>query len=341
MSTDWVRKSALLLVSIIALVFLAGAIWAMFIRPREVKQTVEVEKIVKETVEVEKEVTRIVEGEAPVSPASEDEAEASAPASAAPASMPVLPANVDPIAWETVNRPERLVMLDETFREGGIESWLLSSGISWDRSFSLDARQPEETTVSVLGQTAVVLSGVQVSVKDLVCEWPCVVTTDQPSRIRETAQTRKYRPDTRVNGNTSVLYTNVVANGPVTVYPDGRDWGQMFPGGSVQSVLTSQPASPIPSLTLTRTATLVPTPTAAKPAANCGTLAQLLMHGQLDRKLFHPEGVLAGAQITAEHDFDVPSDWTAHVQGQTVTTVKRGQKVSLWLPEECRPLSKQ
>lgn len=117
---------------------------------------------------------------------------------------------------------ERLERLDPVFRNQRWQAWLSEAGITWD-SISADARQIEEET-SPAGQ--ILASGLQVNAVNLWVPWPNIVTTDVPSRITETSTTRKHQPDLR---NASVLYTNVYARGPVTVWVDGSNWGQLVP----------------------------------------------------------------------------------------------------------------
>lgn len=117
---------------------------------------------------------------------------------------------------------QRLERLDPVFRNQGWQAWLKEAGMTWN-SISADARQIEEET-SPTGR--ILASGLQVNAGNLWVPWPNIVTTDVPTRITVTSQTRKHQPDLR---NASVLYTNVYANGPVTVWVDGSNWGQLRP----------------------------------------------------------------------------------------------------------------
>lgn len=113
----------------------------------------------------------------------------------------------------------RLEKLDQTFRSQGWEAWLKTAGLSWD-AITVEARQIEEETSPT---SKIVASGVQVNGTNIVVNWPNIVTTDVPSRVKTTADTVQHQPDAR---NGSVLYTNVVVNGPVTVWISGYGWGQ-------------------------------------------------------------------------------------------------------------------
>jgi hypothetical protein len=168
----------------------------------EVTRVVEVEKIVE--VEEEVEITRIVIA-------------TPKPIELEPTSVPS-PALIsgDEAHWA------RLEALDPTFRSGGLEAWLLEAGVSWS-SLEVDARQIEEETSP---QSHILASGIQVDGKDIVISYPVIVTTDDPSRITVTDNTRQHKPDER---NPSVLYTNVVLNGIGTIWIDGSNWGQLTP----------------------------------------------------------------------------------------------------------------
>lgn len=117
----------------------------------------------------------------------------------------------------------RLEELDSTLREGDVEAWLRRAGLSWDGELEVDARQIEEETTPT---GRIVAAGVQVNARELRVPWPNVVTTDVPDRITETPNTRRHTPDLR---NRSTLYTEVTANGPVTVWVDAQNWQQLAP----------------------------------------------------------------------------------------------------------------
>jgi hypothetical protein len=121
----------------------------------------------------------------------------------------------------TTDRCVRLSTLDKTFRSQGWRAWLAAAGLTWD-DVSADARQIEEEICN----DQVVAAGIQVKVKNLTVHWPAIVSTDDPSRIHSTASTRQHQPDMR---NPSVLYTEVIANGDVTIWVDAANWGQLAP----------------------------------------------------------------------------------------------------------------
>ena len=132
-------------------------------------------------------------------------------------------------------REARLVRLDAAYRESGPQAWL-SQFVSGPASLAgLDARQPEEEVVKdpSTGKDKIVVSGLQLeNAQGLYVSWPAVVTTDQPDRVVENAETRKYCPDPE---NGSTLYTNVTISGDglVTIWADATNWSQMWPEGYV------------------------------------------------------------------------------------------------------------
>lgn len=205
----------------------------------------------------------------------------------------------------------RLERLDPTFRSQGTEAWLRAAGISWD-SIGFSARQPEEET-SPSGKISV--SGKQIDGKNVIVNWPNIVTTDVPGRITESPQTIKYQPDPN---NGSTLYTNVVANGPVTIWIDGQNWGQF----------TSKLGTPNSSTMTTNT-------------GPCFTIAQLDSRFGIDRTaqgsrngLLYDGNVLSGAvlRLNAQQILELEKlKWT--IQGSN-PSVK-----SAWSPISCRPLS--
>jgi len=155
---------------------------------------------------------------------------------------------------------QRLERLDPVFRNQGWQAWLRAAGITW-AAIDTEARQIEEET-SPAGR--ILASGLQVKAENMWVPWPNVVTTDVTSRITETNTTRKHQPDLR---NASVLYTNVYANGPVTVWVGGSNWGQLWP------------TTPAPTRDC---------PTAPADLENWGTVLQWLRDGS---------GQIAGAQL--------------------------------------------
>ena len=123
---------------------------------------------------------------------------------------------VDDAHWE------RLVALDPVFRDQGLEAWLGKAGFKWI-SLSVDARQIEEETSP---ERRVLAAGVQVDGQGIEVLWPACVTTDDPGEIVVRDDSRQYQPDLT---NPSVLYTNVMANGTVTLWVDCSNWEQLFP----------------------------------------------------------------------------------------------------------------
>ncbi len=206
----------------------------------------------------------------------------------------------------------RLSELDPVFRSSGVEAWLQAAGITWSGVLK-DARQIEE---EVRPDGKIVAAGVQVEASNLSVPWPNIVTTDVPGRITETSTMVSYTPDP---ANGSTLYTNVVANGPVTIWIDGQNWGQFT------SVLgfTSAPADG-----------------GSAPTDRCLSLTQLKSYGTVLQELEYPEGVLAGAQLRLTQDFTPPEGWTLQRQGSDVSSAKAGETVSAWSPEDCRPLAR-
>lgn len=203
---------------------------------------------------------------------------------------------------------KRLRELKPVFEQKGWQAWFTAAELTWD-SISADARQIEEETTP---DSEIVPAGLQVNAVNLHVTWPNIVTTSEPNRITETADTRKYQPDP---GNPSTLYTNVVANGEVTVWVDGQNWGQLWPSGQ--------------------------TPSSA-PTDGCFTIAQLeANYGTIvtdaqgtDNGLLYDGDLLAGAvlRITPEKAEELEAlGWT--IQG-TNPDIK-----SCWSPPECRPLT--
>ncbi len=205
----------------------------------------------------------------------------------------------------------RLTILDDVFRSQGLESWLKAAGLTWDGNI-VEARQIEE---EVSPASKIVAAGVQVNVKNLRVQWPNIVTTDVKSRITTTADTVQYTPDAR---NGSTLYTNVVANGPVTIWIDAQNWGQF-----------------------TSRLGFVDSPSSSTATTNgCFSLLELDTKYGIDRGaqgtsngILIDAGVNAGAvlRLTADQITDLKKlGWT--IQG-TNPNVK-----SAWSPTKCRPL---
>lgn len=222
----------------------------------------------------------------------------------------------------------RLETLDAVFRREGWQSWLTAAGVRWD-SVVAEARQIEEETNPATGKISA--AGLQVNATNLIVNWPNIVTTDVKSRISVSAETVQYQPDAR---NGSVLYTNVVVNGPVTVWIDGQNWGQFTSQLGFVSMTTIEV---VETPQLVPTATAVPT---ALPTATCLSLSELAQLGEVIQELEYPSGVLAGAQIRFTRDWEVPSGWVVQLEGAEVTEVTSGQVASVWSPEACRPLGR-
>lgn len=218
----------------------------------------------------------------------------------------------------------RLEQLDPVFRSQGLENWLKAAGLTWDGSV-VEARQPEEET-SPQGRISV--SGVQLNVKNLKVNWPNLVTTDVPSRITTGSTTIQYKPDAR---NGSTLYTNVVANGPVTVWVDGSNWGQFT------SRLGMGTGSQSTVVAVSTTVAAPTTASAGSTASGCLTMSQLAQLGDIVSQL-SDKGQLAGAQLKLKQDLTAAPGWTMQRQGATVTSAKAGETVSYWSPPGCRPL---
>lgn len=158
----------------------------------------------------------------------------------------------------------RLVQLDPTFRSQGWQAWLNAAGVSWD-SIGPDARQIEEETTP---DSQIVAAGVQI--KDGVgveIRYPVCVTTDDPSEVTVGSDTRSHQPDLR---NPSVIYTNVVAKGTVTIWVDCSNWGQIRPEGEgPQATAMPQPTQAPPPATAMPQPTQAPQPTAVFNPAGC------------------------------------------------------------------------
>lgn len=246
---------------------------------------------------------------------------------ATPSSSNVITTTGDATATEHWARLEEL---DPVFRTQGWEAWLQAAGMTWD-SIRADARQIEEETSP---EGRILASGLQVDAVNLWVPWSNIVTTDTPSRITETTATRKHQPDLR---NRSTLYTNVWATGPVTVWIDGSNWGQLLPAEAEEGPATTPTSSP------KATATPMPRPTATTaptPTAHCLTLSELGTLGEIITELYYPEGVLAGAQIKFQTPWTAPPGWTIHREGQKVNSVQAGDTASVWSDEACRPLAR-
>lgn len=144
-------------------------------------------------------------------------------------------------------REEKLLRLDGIYRQDGLQAWMAQIVSGPVTLTEKDARQVEEETIVVNGETRVVISGVQLKdAQGIYVPWPAVVTTDQPDRVVTNRETRQYTPDP-LNGST--LYTNVTVSdsgdGLVTLWADATNWSQMWPEGYVAPVApTSNEVTP-------------------------------------------------------------------------------------------------
>jgi len=134
------------------------------------------------------------------------------------------------------DRISRLIRLDGVYRSQGVHAWLAAAGITC--AVSIEARQPEEETVTDAQGTHVVVSGVQVRGNCDSIPYPAVLTTDRPNEVIKTDKTRQYQPDLR---NASVLYTNVGLRGQGTIWVDGSNWSQLTPPNMQSAAPTSIP----------------------------------------------------------------------------------------------------
>jgi len=121
-----------------------------------------------------------------------------------------------------------LAELDPYFHDYDWKTWFDTAGFTAD-SVKLQARQPEEDSFDTDGDLEGdlnLVSGLQVDVKNAVVIWPNVVTTNDPGRI--TKKLKGYQANlVDSDGQGSTQYTNVIANGEVTVYASGFSWSQL------------------------------------------------------------------------------------------------------------------
>lgn len=226
---------------------------------------------------------------------------------------------------DTDERVARLLSLDAVYRSSGWQNWLNTAGVTWGSNV-VEARQPEEETLLVNGETRVLVSGVQIRGNGVIVNYPNCLTTDRPNEVVLGTNSRTYQPDLR---NPSVLYTNVTLNGQGTVWTDCSNWSQMRGAEAPAAQETTAPTN-LPSANTT----------AQQPAGSCLTVAQLLENGSLEQTLEYPSGTLAGVQMTFTKAWTAPAGWTVQVNGQEVNSVVAGQKASVWSPESCRPLGR-
>lgn len=251
---------------------------------------------------------------------------------------------------QTASHNQRLLQLDPQFRSGGVQNWLMAAGVTWNKDLAFEARQPEEET---LPGGEIVVAGVQVNATNIVVRWPNIVTTDTPSRIQEQSDTVKHQPDTRTNGNKSVLYTNVIASGPVTIWVDGTNWGQFTSklgggtfsqngssqSGSSQSSIQSKPSPTVQAVTKIVQPTPSPAPKTQSNVDKRLTMSDLASWGTIILELTD-EGQLAGAQIRFSKHVDAPFGWTFQKNGASVSSVEAGDVASAWSPKSIRPLAR-
>lgn len=121
---------------------------------------------------------------------------------------------------------KRLVELDPEFRQKGTFAWLVKAGFSFKGlSVKQEARQVEEETLTVDGNTRILASGVQVDVTDLDAPWPNALTTSDPSVVGKARVCVQPDPS-----NPSRLCTDVKGfNGKATLYVDAQNWAQLAP----------------------------------------------------------------------------------------------------------------
>lgn len=210
----------------------------------------------------------------------------------------------------------RLESLDPSFRSGGWNAWLNAAGIQCESI--RDARQPEEETNSKTGRISV--SGLQVVAKNCSIPWPNIVTTDVPSRITESSATVKHKPDPN---NGSTLYTNVVANGEVTIYADGQNWGQFTSRLGFVNNGSSSAA------------------TAAAQTNACMSIAQLDSRYGIDRGAQGTrQGLLIDNDQIAGAVIKLNAQQIAELEGLGWTIQGSNPNVkSAWSPPSCRPLA--
>lgn len=121
---------------------------------------------------------------------------------------------------------KRLAELDPKFRQKGTFAWLVEAGFSFKGlSFLQEARQVEEETLTVDGNTRILASGVQVDVTGLDAPWPNALTTSDPSVVGKARVCVQPDPS-----NPSRLCTDVKGfSGKATLYVDAQNWAQLAP----------------------------------------------------------------------------------------------------------------
>jgi len=221
--------------------------------------------------------------------------------------------------YDATARVENIVTLNEA--NTGMTQFMTAAGFEFESAQSA-ARQPEEETLVVEDESQVLIVGWQADVTAMTVSWPACFTTDRTV----TGVSVNYQPD---RNNPSKLYTNNTTpfTGPVTVYWDCSNWGQLG-----QAILDLS----APAVEPTRTPGAVSTPVPG--AQGCLTITQLDELGTIINVLEHPVGTPAGAQITLSVAYTAPTGWVMQKNGQEVTNAAVGETVSLWSPDNCRPL---
>lgn len=240
-------------------------------------------------------------------------------------STPDAPAGSPPVAATPGSvdaRALRLLSADANYRSQGAAAWARQLGYTFD-SLSQDARQPEEETFAETnGDQMTVVSGIQVNVVNLKAKSPACFTTDQ----KVNGAARWVKPDNYDPiRNPSVLYTDneIGFSGTATLWGDCSNWKNLMEAPIATSSNTSSSAAPAYS---------------APASAASLTMADLAKLGEIQQKLYYPEGTLAGAQIEFSMAWTAPAGWTIQKNGSNVTSVSAGDTASVWSPEDMRPL---
>ncbi|MBI4066198.1 hypothetical protein HY411_00630 [Candidatus Gottesmanbacteria bacterium] len=217
-------------------------------------------------------------------------------------------------------RALRLLSADANYRSQGVAAWARQLGYSFE-SISQEARQPEEETFrEENGDAMTVVSGVQVRVTNLRAHSPSCFTTDQKvNGLARFVKPDNFDPIT----NPSVVYTDneVGFSGTATLWGDCSNWRNLMEA----PLMTFAYPNSAPAAT-------------AMPAYTTLTMADLASLGEVQQRLYYPEGTLAGAQITFSSDWTAPSGWTIQKNGSAVSSVSAGDTASVWSPENMRPL---
>ncbi len=134
----------------------------------------------------------------------------------------IAPTSTPVVNDRNANHFGRLKSLDPIYRSQGLEAWLRAAGITWT-SLTPDARQIEEETSP---EGSILAAGVQVKGSNISVPYPNCVTTDDPGEVRKNPSSRQHQPDIH---NPSLIYTNVIASGTVTIWADCSNWEQLDP----------------------------------------------------------------------------------------------------------------